>query len=189
MAVVSAASAHAGQLLTVLMMAVALGMDAFSLGIGIGLKGIRLLHILRISIVTALFHIIMPLVGLFMGQYASALLGDVAMLAGGGLLLLLGAHMVYSAFHNNPMVTLDYRSTWSLLLFALSVSIDSLSVGVSLGLFSTDIILTVLLFGAFGGLMSILGLWLGRNAGRWAGKYGEALGGIILVAFGIRFLL
>jgi manganese efflux pump family protein len=182
------ASAQAGQLLTILMMAVALGMDAFSLGIGIGLKGIRLLDMIRISFVIALFHVIMPLTGMFMGQYASALLGDVATLAGGVLLLLLGGHMIYSSFHSSHTLMLDYRSVWGGMLFATSVSIDSLSVGVSLGLFATDIILTVILFGLFGGIMSILGLLLGRNAGKWAGKYGEAIGGIILVAFGIRFL-
>ncbi len=183
------APAAAGQLLTILMMAVALGMDAFSLGIGIGLKGIRLLHILRISFVIALFHVIMPLTGMFMGQYVSTILGDVALLAGGGLLLLLGVHMVYTSFSNKDTVVFDYRSIWGILLFSLSVSIDSLSVGVSLGLFATDIIMTVLLFGLFGGVMSVLGLLVGRNAGKWAGQYGEALGGIILIAFGIRFLI
>lgn len=65
-------SAHVGQLVTILIMAVALGLDAFSLGIGIGMKGIRLRDVLRISIVTALFHIIMPLIGMYMGKYVSS---------------------------------------------------------------------------------------------------------------------
>lgn len=184
-----AASAHAGQFITILMMAVALGMDAFSLGIGIGLKGIRLLHMVRISFVIALFHVMMPVLGMFMGQYASALLGDVAMLAGGGLLIILGGHMLYTSYDSVNREMIDYRSIWSVVLVALSVSIDSLSVGVSLGLFATDLLLTVSMFGLFGGVMSILGLLLGRNATKWVGKYGEALGGIILIAFGIRFLV
>ena len=57
-------SAHLGQLV-ILIMAVALGLDAFSLGIGIGMKGIRLRDVLRISLVTALFHVIMPLIGMY----------------------------------------------------------------------------------------------------------------------------
>jgi putative Mn2+ efflux pump MntP len=97
--------------------------------------------------------------------------------------------MVYTSFSKKETVVIDYRSIWGVLLFSLSVSIDSLSVGVSLGLFATDIIMTVLLFGLFGGVMSVLGLLVGRNAGKWAGQYGEALGGIILIAFGIRFLI
>lgn len=184
-----AAAADAGQFLTILIMAIALGMDAFSLGIGIGLRGIRLLDALRVSSVIALFHVIMPLMGLFMGHYVSSLLGDVATIAGGGLLILLGGHMVFSSLFGEDKPVFDHRTMWGLLLFSLSVSIDSLSVGLSLGLFSSDLILTVLFFGTFGGIMSVLGLLIGRRAGRWIGEYGEALGGVILVAFGLRFLL
>jgi putative Mn2+ efflux pump MntP len=178
-----------GQLTTILIMAIALGLDAFSLGIGLGMKGIRLLHILYISVVIALFHLIMPLMGMFTGHYVSSLLGDVAVAAGGGLLVVLGCHMIYSAFRaSGDTPYTDIRHVWGLLIFALSVSIDSFSVGISLGLFASDIILTVLLFGTFGGLMSVMGLLLGRRMGKWIGEYGEAFGGVILLAFGLKFL-
>lgn len=182
-------SVQAGQLITILLMALALGMDAFSLGIGMGLRGIRLINIARVSVVIGLFHIIMPLMGMFMGQYVSSLLGNVATAAGGALLVVLGAHMVYTALRGDSTVTFDHRSFWSLMLFALMVSIDSFSVGVSLGMFASDIFLTVLTFGLFGGGMSVLGLLLGRRVGNWVGEYGEALGGVILLVFGIRFLI
>lgn len=42
-----------GQTVTIAIMAIALGMDAFSLGVGIGMKGIRLLHILQMSVLIA----------------------------------------------------------------------------------------------------------------------------------------
>ncbi len=183
------ATIAAGQLLTVLVIAVALGMDAFSLGIGIGLRGIRKLDILKLSFIIALFHVLMPLGGMYTGQYFSTLLGDVATRAGGALLLLLGGHMVYSSLRGEEVQSFDHRTFWGMLVFALSVSIDSFSVGVSLGMFATDVLLTVLLFGLFGGLMSILGLMLGRKVSRGLGEYGEACGGVILFAFGVVFLL
>jgi putative Mn2+ efflux pump MntP len=37
--------------------------------------------------------------------------------------------------------------------------------------------------------MSMAGLLLGRNVANWVGEYGEAVGGVILVVFGIKFLL
>lgn len=183
------AEPHWGEFFTLLLMAFALGMDAFSLGIGIGLRGIRLLDVLKISVVIGLFHILMPLTGMFMGQYVSTLLGDVAVVTGGGMLILLGAHMVYSAFRGDAFRSIDHRTAWGLLLFSLTVSIDSFSVGVSLGMFATDLALTVLLFGIFGGLMSMLGLLVGQRFGHFTGDYGEAFGGIILLIFGIKFLL
>jgi manganese efflux pump family protein len=185
----TAYSAELGQLFTILIMAIALGMDAFSLGIGIGLKGIRLRDILKISIVIGAFHVVMPLVGMWMGQYVSILLGDVATMAGGALLILLGGHMVYSSLRGEEVRSFDHRTAGGLFLFALSVSVDSMSVGVSLGMLASDLLLTIALFGLAGGLLSVMGLLVGRRAGHWVGGYGEAIGGCILLAFGIRFFI
>ena len=178
-------TAEWGQLLTVFMMAIALGMDAFSLGIGVGMKGIRLLHILRISLLIGFFHIVMPLVGMFTGQYVSLLLGQVAAYAAGGLLLVLGTHMMINALRGGLNPIMDYRSWLGSVLFSISVSVDSFSVGVSLGMFRSDIALTIAAFGICGTLMSVLGLLLGRRVSRNLGEYGEAIGGAILFAFGL----
>jgi putative Mn2+ efflux pump MntP len=180
---------HLGQTMTILLIAVALGMDAFSLCLGVGMKGIRLPHVVKISFAIAIFHVVMPLFGLFMGKYVSTLLGDVAVMVGGGLLILLGGHMIYSSLRGDDAPSINTGSFWGLLAFAFSVSVDALSVGVSLGMMATDLILTVLLFGAVGGLMSLLGLMIGRRVAQMAGEYGEALGGGVLLAFGILFLL
>lgn len=185
----AAVTFEVGHVLTIIFIAFALGMDAFSLGFGIGMKGIRLLDILKISTVVGLFHLVMPLVGMAMGTYAGILLGDIAVVAGGLLLVALGAHMIHQAFWGEGAVFMDYRTIWGLLAFSLSVSVDSFSVGVSLGLFSTHMVLVVLLFGFFGGLMSILGLLLGRKISSWLGVYGEAVGGLILLMFGIKFVV
>lgn len=182
-------SAAAGQALTIFVMAVALGMDAFSLGIGIGLKGVRLYDILKLSSLIGVFHVLMPLGGMYTGQYVSELLGGIATSAAGALLLLLGGHMVYSSLRGEAVDSINHRTLWGMLVFAFSVSIDSFSVGVSLGMFSAHVWLTVLLFGLFGGLMSVLGLMLGRKASRSLGGYGEALGGVILFGFGLLFLI
>ncbi|WP_239615786.1 manganese efflux pump MntP [Cohnella mopanensis] len=182
-------SASYGQLLTILVMAIALGMDAFSLGVGIGLKGVRLYDILKLSMIIALFHVLMPLGGMMTGQYVSGLLGGIATSVAGALLLLLGGHMVYSSLRGGTVDSIDHRTSLGMLVFSFSVSIDSFSVGVSLGMFSTNVLLTVLMFGFFGGLMSVMGLLIGRHASRSLGEFGEALGGVILFAFGLLFLI
>ncbi|WP_405104863.1 manganese efflux pump [Paenibacillus sp. FSL K6-1217] len=181
-----------GQIVTVAIMAVALGMDAFSLGVGIGMRGIRLLHVLQLSLLIAFFHVLMPLLGLFTGSYVGHLLGQVTTYAAGGLLVLLGGHMVFNSFRRDDgggsSRQMDHRTALGMLLISLSVSVDSFSVGVSLGMFVNSIILTVLAFGACGGVMSITGLLLGRRVSRSLGEYGEALGGAILLAFGLLFI-
>ncbi|MDU4695054.1 MULTISPECIES: manganese efflux pump MntP [Paenibacillus] len=177
-----------GELLTILLMAAALGMDALSLGVGIGMKGVRRKDALRIGTMVALFHVLMPLLGIAAGQYVGALLGSLARYAAGGLLFLLGAHMIISSVKGSGVHSINHRTWFGVLLFSLSVSIDSFSVGVSLGMFHGDWLLTVLAFGFFGGIMSLVGLAMGRGMGRSLGDYGEAAGGAILLAFGLLFI-
>lgn len=177
-----------GELLTILLMAAALGMDAFSLGVGIGMKGVRRLDAIRIGTMVALFHMLMPLLGIWAGQYVGVLLGHLAQYAAGGLLFLLGAHMIVSSVKGSGVRSINHRTWFGVLLFSFSVSIDSFSVGVSLGMFHGDWLFTVLTFGLFGGLMSIVGLAMGRGMGRSLGDYGEAAGGAILLAFGLLFI-
>ncbi|ANS76156.1 hypothetical protein AWM70_17485 [Paenibacillus yonginensis] len=182
------ATTQFGQLVTITVMSVALGMDAFSLSVGIGMKGVRRFDIARISGLIAIFHILMPLLGMFTGLYVGHLLGAIARYVSGGLLVLLGAHMVWASFREEGARPIDHTRLWGVVLFALSVSVDSFSVGVSLGMFRSSLLLTVLTFGFFGGLMSVVGLWLGSRVGRNLGDYGEALGGAILLAFGLMFI-
>ena len=179
---------QAGQLLTLLIIAAALGLDAFSIGLGVGLKGIRLRDILKLGAVIALFHMLMPLAGMYTGQYISGLLGDVASTAAGILLVLLGAHMIYNSLRGDEVQTFKYSTFWGLMLLSLSVSIDSFSVGVTLGMFDAKVWLTVLMFGFFGGLLSIAGLLLGRRVKGNLGEYSETCGGVILLVFGILFI-
>ena len=178
-----------GQLTTIAMIALALGFDAFSLGIGIGLKGIRYLHILRMGVIVGLFHMIMPIGGMLMGKMMSSVLGEWAVLGAGLLLILLGVHMIINSFKKDEAPMFNYHSFWGLLLLAFSVSVDSFSVGITLGMFQLPLWLTVLLFGCFGAGMSMLGLTVGRRVGHTLGDYGELLGGIILIVFGVYFVV
>ncbi|SDW40786.1 Putative Mn2+ efflux pump MntP [Marininema mesophilum] len=179
-----------GQLVTLLMVAVALGMDAFSLGIGIGMRGILQWQILVISGTIGLFHVVMPLMGITMGYYLGTMVKDIAVMTGGGVLCFLGINMVWNAFRSGEEPRLiDIKSVTGVCLFSISVSLDSLSAGLSLGLFAADVWLAVILFGVLGALMAGMGLLLGRHVGSWIGDYGEAVGGVILFFLGLRFLM
>ncbi|MNJ52787.1 putative manganese efflux pump MntP [compost metagenome] len=175
------AYAYLGEWVTIILMALALGMDAFSLGIGIGMKGVRKKNILLISSMVAFFHVLMPLLGV-------AMLGELSQYVAGGLLSLLGAHMIYNSMKGGEVAAISHQSFFGLLLFALSVSIDSFSIGITLGMFHANLWLIVLLFGLCGGMLSVMGLSLGKKVGYTLGEYGEAAGGAILLAFGLLFI-
>lgn len=178
----------AGELITLMIMAFALGMDAFSVGLGMGMIPLRLKQILYIGITIGFFHMFMPLLGMSIGKLLSTQFGMLATYAGGGLLLILGLQMIISSFRKDD----DIRITpvgFGLLLFALSVSLDSFSVGLSLGIYGVRTLLTIILFGLFSMGLTWAGLLIGRKVQGLLGNYGEALGGSILFAFGMKLLL
>ncbi len=179
-----------GQFITTLMMAIALGMDAFSLGIGIGMQRLSWIQIVKVSCTVGLFHIFMPLIGFAIGHFLSDLIGNFAIWIGGAILIYLGLNMIWSSFKNGvATTTINQTAGIGLIILAFSVSVDALSVGLSLGLFSAHLSLTVMLFGVMGAIMTGLGLLIGNKVGEWLGDYGEAFGGVILLVFGIRFLV
>lgn len=77
---------------------------------------------------------------------------------------------------------------FGLLLFAFSVSVDSLSVGLTLGIYKAKAIMVVLCFGIAAMVLTWCGLLVGRKVQGWLGAYSEALGGSILLAFGVKLL-
>ena len=85
-----------GELVTLMLMAFALGMDAFSIGIGMGMFQLRLRQILYIGIVVGVFHVWMPLLGMMTGKFLSNTFGTFATYAGGILLIVLGIQMFLS---------------------------------------------------------------------------------------------
>jgi manganese efflux pump family protein len=181
-------SALMRELLTLLMMAFALGMDAFSVGLGMGMYKLRLRQIFKIGITIGLFHVWMPLVGMAAGHFLSEKFGTIASFLGGLLLVLLGLQMIWSSLKKDDEKAIT-PAGFGLLLFAFSVSVDSLSVGLTLGIYQAKAIMVVLCFGIVAMVMTLSGLLAGRKVQGWLGPYSEALGGSILLAFGLKLLL
>lgn len=178
-----------GEGLTFTLLAFALGLDAFSLSLGLGMGGLSKRKTLFIAGLNGLFHICMPLLGMAAGRVIGELVGHWAVVGGGALLALFGLNMIYgSLFGMGEASAKRSRTAYGLVLFSLSVSLDSFSVGLSLGMFALTTWLAILLFGLFSLLLTWLGLNVGKSVGRWIGPYSEAVGGAILFAFGLKFL-
>lgn len=174
-------------IVTVLLLAVALGTDAFSMCLGIGMSGVNRRQIALISFTVLIFHIFMPLIGWYVGELAGDLIGRAASIAGALLLIYLGIKMLRDALRKDPEEPrVAVVNTWGLLLLAASVSMDALSVGFTLGTQKVNLITTVLIFGLVAGLMTFIGLVLGKALGRWAGDRAQLVGGIILVGIGVK---
>jgi putative Mn2+ efflux pump MntP len=180
-------SGMVGELITLIIMALALGMDAFSVGLGMGMYKLRLRRIFYIGLTIGLFHVLMPLLGLLAGKFLSEKFGVFATVIGGLLLIVLGVQMIWSTFKTEESKTIT-PAGFGLLLFGLSVSLDSFSVGLTLGIYGAKTFMVLLCFGIVATVQTWAGLLLGRKVQGWLGTYSEALGGTILLGFGLKLL-
>jgi len=177
---------------TVVLISVALGVDAFSVAIGIGLLGVKIKEILLVSSVVSVFHIFMPLIGLYLGVYLGNMAGPIASIIGALVLLAIGLNMLWESLSSadfSQHTTFNLKSPLSLILLAGSVSLDALTVGFGLGALQVDLLLTVLTMGATAGLMTAIGLLFGQGLSKVVGAKANLLGGIILVLIGLKFLI
>jgi manganese efflux pump family protein len=181
-------TAVAGELLTLILMAFALGMDAFSVGLGMGMFNLRLRQIFKIGITIGIFHVWMPLLGMIAGKFLSNQFGTIATYIGGGLLLVLGVQMIWSSFKKEDSSVITPVG-FGLMVFAFSVSLDSFSVGLTLGIYQAKTVLVLMCFGIAATILTWCGLLVGRKVQNFIGPYSEALGGSILLAFGLKLLL
>ncbi|OPZ74750.1 MAG: putative manganese efflux pump MntP [Firmicutes bacterium ADurb.Bin456] len=177
--------------LTLLALAAALGTDAFSLCVGVGLAGVNRRQIVLISVVVLLFHIFMPLAGWFVGEFAGHLIGRGAAVLGSALLIYLGVRMFWDSLKKGPGPgpSLPCFSFKSLILLAASVSMDALSVGFTLGTRQVNLFFAAGVIGLVAGLMTAGGLIFGRLLGVRVGERAQLLGGLILIGIGIKLLL
>jgi putative Mn2+ efflux pump MntP len=176
-----------GELLAILFLASALALDAFSVCLGLGMKKLRLKHVLIISLVIGASHIVMPFLGIVLGQLAAAPFENYAALISGALLIFIGAQMFFGAFSEEKRILFQPVGV-GLLLLALTVSLDSFSVGFGLGIAGVKVLITLLLFGIVSTLFSLVALLIGRHVQSYLGVYSEILGGSILTGFGLWML-
>ena len=174
---------------------VGLAMDAFSVSIANAIadpdmkKGRRCL----IAGTFGVFQTAMPLIGWFFFHWLAVsfdLAEKLIPWIGFILLLFIGGKMVWEGLH--PSEDAEKRPVGLLMLLGQGVatSIDALSVGVTMAEWDVSAALIgSVIIGAVTFAICLAGVLLGRQIGlRYAGRAG-ILGGLILIAIGVRLLL
>lgn len=176
--------------LPLLFMAIALSMDAFSVSLGLGMQPLGLRRIFIIGLFFGLFHMIFPIMGIILGKLLSEEFGQVTIVLSGLLLIFVGSHMFFSAFHiqKDKNKHLFNHTKLGIIILAITVSVDSAPVGLSLGITGVKTVIALMLFGIFSTLFTWTGLLIGRKVKGFLDSYSELLGGSILLSFGLYIL-
>lgn len=177
-----------------------LGLDTFAVAVGLGMGGLPRQRWARVGLTFALFEGAMPVAGLIIGQHLSGMLGEVASYAAGALLLLIGAWEIREALTDDePKAPLERsteveagraaRQDRSILLTGLSVSLDELAVGFSLGVLGVALGPALLYIAVQAFALTFLGLWFGTRVGARFGERAELAAGIVLALLGATLIL
>ena len=180
-------------LLTLLGIAVGLAMDAFAVAIGIGLNARQVSPRMTVRLAWhfGLFQALMPIVGWLAGLSVERWISGVDHWVAFALLAAIGGHMIYEALYGDAAARAakDPTRGASLVVLSVATSIDALAVGLSLALLGVEIWYPAVVIGVVAFAFTAVGLHLGRRFGALFGRRMEVLGGVILIAIGVRILI
>lgn len=165
---------------------ISLSMDTFSLSLSIGTTSPSKKQIIKTSLVVGAFHFIMPLLGSIIGNLVSANFYQKTNYITFTIFLLLAIQMYINKNEEEPK---EFLNIFSILLFALSVSMDSFSVGIAFGITKESIIMSGLTFSVVSAFFTYLGLKLGKSLSQ---KYKEKtvyLGILLMLFIAFKYLL
>lgn len=177
---------------TIAGIAVGLAMDAFSVAIGVGMvvEKATVGHYFRLPSAFGFFQFMMPIIGYFAGAFAESYIGGYDHWVALALLTYIGVRMIresYSAERKGSRA--DPSRGWTLLILSVATSIDALAVGISIGVLRDSIVLPSIVIGIVCALFSAVGIAVGKAAGSFLGRRIERLGGLILIAIGVKIVL
>lgn len=170
--------------LSFIFIALALGLDGFSVCLAIGMYKIRIRRMVLIGLIIGCFHMLLPFIGLLIGHMMSLQWTHIAATIGYFLLVFMGLYIIFSALQQKDIQTI-YPYGLRLLTVIFLTSIDSFPVGISLGLAGVEQVLFILLFGVITTILGWLGLIIGKKTSELFGIYSEIIGGFILLSFGL----
>ncbi len=180
--------------LTILAVAVGLAMDAFAVSIATGIQlgyTVKVHHTFRLAFFFGFFQFIMTVLGWFSGYSVGNIIETLDHWIAMALLGFIGGKMIFEALGKGTTSELSYDPTRGVTLLYLSIatSIDAFAVGISLGVLNVAIWYPSVIIGLVAAGFTIIGITLGKRIGILLSRKIEILGGIILIAIGLKIFI
>jgi manganese efflux pump family protein len=173
--------------LEILILALALSADAFSVGAAVGLRHPAARQVFRLSFHFGLFQSLMSLTGALAGSFFLRYVEGIDHWIVCGLLSLIGLRMIYLALKGDSekLAETDLTRGYALIGLSLAVSIDALAAGVSLPVSNAHIPTAVAVIGMVSALATFLAMRLADKVRAWMGRRCEIMAGVVLILLGI----
>ena len=169
-----------------------LGVDTFAIAAAIGAAGVKPDARRRITALFVAFEAGMPLIGLTLGAPLAHLIGDVADYAAGAVLLAVGAWILFGEDDEDEEKRVrsftDARGP-ALIALGLSISMDELAVGFTLGLSRLPVPVVIAAIAVQTAVAAQLGLRLGARLSERSREAAEKAAGVALAALGVYLVI
>ena len=178
--------------ISVVVLAVALAMDCFAVSMACGTQSAqyKVWPFVWLAFSMGLFQAVMPVIGWLLGEQCLSWVGTFAPWVAFGLLFFLGLKMCYDALRPEEASDKEFRLTFpKILLMGIATSIDALAVGVSFAMIETAILVPVVVIGMVSYLFSMAGSAIGYRFGKIKWLNARLLGGLMLIAIGVKILI
>src|SRR5216684_4377810 len=157
-------------------------LDTFAVAAALGMTRPTGAQRIRFSILFAAFEGGMPVIGLVVGAGLGRVIGDWSEYLAIAALVVLGAYMLWARDDDEERVRkLAATRGPAVITLGLSVSLDELAIGFSLGLLSVPIIPAIVLIAAQAFVVSQVGFALGGRIGEATREGAERLAGAVLI--------
>ncbi|WP_419877541.1 manganese efflux pump MntP family protein [Brevibacillus centrosporus] len=146
----------------------------------------------KIAFAFACAEAIMPLIGIYIGIGAGQFFGYWASIAGGIALFALAGWLIFFQDEDDEDEEEKLKLNlvgWTLIITAMSVSLDEIAVGFSIGLAGVPVALTIFLVALQAFVFTYLGLTFGSKLKRYFGEWAEYIAGIVLGLLGLWILI
>ena len=171
---------------SLLLVAIGLSMDTFSLSLGYGMFNLSKKEILKISICVGLFHFFMPIFGNLLGNILLSFLPIKTEIIIGIIFLTITVDIIFSLLKKQDLK--PFKNNLEIIVFSFTVSIDSFSTGIGLNLFKVPYYISSFIFMLVSFIFTYLGLSLGKKLHDIIGKKAEIIGIIILLSLSFYYL-
>jgi putative Mn2+ efflux pump MntP len=167
-----------------------LGLDTFAVAAALGMTGAGSRDRLRLSILFSSFEAGMPLIGLALGAPLGHAIGSAADYVAIGVLLAFGLYTLVAERPDEERVSrlAEMRGPGTLLL-GISISLDELAIGFTLGLLRLPVVLVIVLIALQAFAVTQLGLRLGTSLSVRLREMAERLAGLALSSLAAGLLV
>ena len=174
-----------------IIIAIGVSMDAFAVSIckGLSVQKVRFKHVALTGLWFGGFQALMPLIGYFLGSTFAGLVSSVDHWIAFFLLGIIGGNMIKESFGKEDVCCAPDFSVKTMFAMAVATSIDALAIGISFSFLNVNIWEAIVLIGITTALFSGCGVLIGNIFGSRYKSKAEFVGGLILVAMGLKILL